>query len=780
MTKRGKGKAHKRPNRKGPAKANAANRSSTKKKFAGPRPDRGTYSQDDDLRGKGDTGSGLAKARQETDRQISAWLKHDPQREAKPLDAFALDPWQQEVLDALNAGYSVIVDAPTTAGKTRAVEAFFRANLANPLFRAAYTTPVKSLSNDKLREFREMFGAERVGIATGDIKENLGAPVVVATLESYRNSLLGVEPDLGRTLVVFDEYHYLQDESRGSAWEEALILTPKSCQLLLLSASVANADEFSAWLSKIHPERECRLIRTETRPVPLVPLVFYGGQWLLPDTVPGGVMRGLDRSRMQVPLRQETLAERAAQLIPIGITPTIIYVGRRLAAETMAMLLCRHLQPLPEQQATLIGESLETSQKEFKALSFISPKLRQMLQVYGVGFHHSGLAAPARMAIERLVKMGLLRFCCATMGLSLGINFSVRSALIGDYQRPGELGFKDYRPSEVLQMLGRAGRRGKDKVGFSLWPSPESFARLGQAKRDAVQSRLRTDPTTFLGLIGRGFSLRAIETFYGKSFRRHVSPATDLTLLTKSRLVKKLGSELPCDSPAAEMARFRRKDSTALCFSCRHQAKCHEILDAKTQGDLSALHLHLHALGALNADESLSDFGAVARYFPQAGGLVMARLIASGRIHQDNLTKAAELAAALGLARFKDPGGEPGYRLPFDEAEIEGMLEDTYPFSLFPEVYDTTSQRRSRPVIREFNPKAGYAVKEWLHGMPWKDLVQSVTGEAFGTGDLMSLLYRTGTYLQSMVQARPSDISSAAKSVREALLREPLSYVLEI
>ena len=97
--------------------------------------------------------------------------------------------------------------------------------------------------------------------------KNLTAPIVVATLESYRNSLLGVEPDLGRSLAVFDEYHFLQDSSRGSAWEEALILTPRNCQILLLSASVENATEFSKWLEKIS-KRPCRLIQAGKRPVP--------------------------------------------------------------------------------------------------------------------------------------------------------------------------------------------------------------------------------------------------------------------------------------------------------------------------------------------------------------------------------------------------------------------------------------------------------------------------------------------------------------------------------
>lgn len=731
----------------------------------------------------------LAPARERTAALLKDWLTQaDAIRAApRPADRDAdgtprLDPWQRQVFDALQNGTSVVVDAPTTAGKTRAVEAFFRANLDNPSFRACYTTPVKSLSNDKLREFREMFGAENVGIATGDIKENLNAPIVVATLESYRNSLLGVEPDLGRTIAVFDEYHYLQDESRGSAWEEAMILTPRHCQVLLLSASVANAEQFVDWLSSLGEGRQCVLVRTEVRPVPLAHLVFVGGEWLAAETLPQSVLKNLDGRLMDMPLRQEVIAERAAKLLDVGLTPCIAYCGRRLSCETFAALLCRNLEPLDEASATKIGASLEASHGEFKALSFLPTRLRQMVQVYGVAYHHSGLAAPARMAIEALVKNGLLRFAVATMGLSLGINFSVRSALITDYQRPGEQGFTQYGPAEVLQMLGRAGRRGRDAVGFSLWPAPEAFVKLSGARREPITSRLRSDPTTFLGLVGRGFGLRAIETFYSKSLRRFQDRNVDLSLITKSRLQKKLGEELqlPCASPAAEIARFWREDPESKCGACPHRSRCHPILEAKSAGSLTALHLHLHVIGALNADESLSSFGSIARYFPQAGGLLIAKKLADGEFAEDGLTKLAELAASLALARFKEPGHESRYNPPFIPSEIEEELERLYPYELFEEVYDPPFARRNFPVIREFNPAAGYMIRAWIGGMPWKDLTQNVTTEMFGTGDTMSLIYRTATYLQSVVQADIVGLKDMSRTLRGVLLREPLSFALEI
>lgn len=730
------------------------------------------------------TASILQRARKETDKQLELWFKEadiirNTPRTASELDVRILDPWQQDAYDALAQGDSVIVDAPTTAGKTRVIEAFFRENLANPKFRACYTTPVKSLSNDKLREFRDMFGRDNVGIATGDIKENLNAPIVVATLESYRNSLLGVEPDLGRSIAIFDEYHYLQDDGRGSAWEESLILTPASCQILMLSASVDNPDQFCAWLQSLGEGRKCVMVRTEKRPVPLENFVWFHDGWYHNSTLPEGMLKSSDKQKMLIPVRQEELAPRLAHLVDMKLTPCIVYAGRRLACETMANAIARAMPLLDDAAATAISDMLQIAQKEFKGLSFLSPKLRQMIQSYGVAYHHSGLAAPARMAIELLVKNGLLRFCTATMGLSLGINFAVRSTVISDYQRPGEAGFTNYSPSEVLQMLGRAGRRGRDAVGFSMWPSPEAFMKFGDAHREDVNSRLKNDPTTFLGLVGRGYSLKSLEHFYGKSFRRFQDRNVDLSLMTRTRLGKKLDADdMPCASPAAHFARFWMEDKTSECFGCKYKNDCHAYLEAKTSGNLTALHLHLHAINALNTDETLTTFGSIARFFPQAGGLVIAELIANGTFNQDNVHQLAEIAGAFTLARFKEPGFDPRYKLPIEPAELEERLQEMYPQALFDEIYDPPFGRRSYPVIKEFNPAAGYLVKEWIQGKPWKELVEQATSESYGTGDLMSLFYRVATYLQSVSQADIPEMKEMARTLRDVILREPLSLTL--
>lgn len=711
-----------------------------------------------------------------------------------------LDPWQQQAFSLLHEGGSVVVDAPTSAGKTRVVESFFAAHIHNPGFRAAYTTPVKSLSNDKVRELRSLFGAENVGIATGDIKENLNAPIVVATLESYRNSLLGTEPDLGRTLVVFDEYHYLQDPGRGSAWEEALILTPPTSQILLLSASVANAEDISDWLQKLR-NKPCQVVRTTHRPVPLANLVRYQNEWILADELPPKLFtKPIPTGRLDRAPQPEDIALLAKSISASELTPCIMYAGRRIACERLAVAIARQLQPLPVAASQEIGECLQRIHGEVRALSFMAPDLRRSLQTYGVAWHHSGLAAPVRIAIEQLLKDGLLRFCSATMGLSLGINFSVRSTMITDYDRPGDQGFTPYAPSEVLQMLGRAGRRGRDAIGYSLWPAPDYYARMGHATREACVSRLRKDPTTFLGLVGRGFSLRGIETFYEKSFLAYRDRKADLSIVQTRDVEDHLSTQkLPCQSPVVEVVKHwilenqntdgPKAPEKSQCQTCQYRRRCHSYIeDRASSSRLAHLHLHLHAINALDDSEKLTSFGAIARFFPQAGGLFLARRIADGTLQPENLGRFAELMGAFSLARYKEPRVAESYRFPFKMTDIDAELRELYPLELFEDLYDLSSGRRGRwrqPVnqkeldwenapIRDLNPAGGYIVKEWISGVRWDQLIKKVSTEGFGTGDIMNLLFRVATYLQSLGQSGITGVSPLAQDLRKQILREPI------
>ena len=239
-----------------------------------------------------------------------------------------------------------------------------------------------------------------------------------------------------------------------------------------------------------------------------------------------------------------------------------------------------------------------------------------MLLVYGVGFHHSGIAPPGRRIIEILVKKGKLRYCVATMGLSIGINFSVKSTMISDFRRPGDQGFTDYGPSEVLQMLGRAGRRGKDAVGYSLWPSIHSYKKFAKTKREHCESRLKNDPTTLLGLIGRDYKPKDIEKFYEKSFLSFQNRKTKFNLITPKSVMKALNlSELPMISPIHEYANFIAEDEEGSEKPDDTTKRIHKYIKKELENPLCALHFHLHYIGCISEEEKLTGYGDIARFF---------------------------------------------------------------------------------------------------------------------------------------------------------------------
>ena len=198
-------------------------------------------------------------------------------------ESFRPDPFQLEALAALEFE-DVLVTAPTGSGKTWIAREEIR-RLLEAGRRAWYTTPLKALTNSKYQEFSEEFGADRVGILTGDRKDNTGAPLIVGTTEIYRNQLfdsLRGGSDVDADLVVLDEAHYLADEDRGHVWEEAIILTPPRIRLLLLSATIGNADEFAAWIGEVRGVRCGVVTRPGARPVPLRAAVLLPDQRLLP------------------------------------------------------------------------------------------------------------------------------------------------------------------------------------------------------------------------------------------------------------------------------------------------------------------------------------------------------------------------------------------------------------------------------------------------------------------------------------------------------------------
>ncbi len=339
------------------------------------------------------------------------------------------DLWQQQAVTALREGKDVVVQAPTGSGKTLIFELW--SNGGKNRGQAIYTVPTRALANDKLAEWRAR--GWDVGIATGDLAENLDAPIIVATLETQKSRLIKGD---GPVLLVVDEYQMIGDPDRGLNYELAMALAPPQTQLLLLSGSVSNPNDIVKWFTRLG--RNAVLIRHEERPVPLEEVHANNLSYHIPSEIKGYWPRFVAKA----------LAE--------NLGPILIFAPRRQGAESLAAELARHL-PNPN-PLTL---SLEQKQ-------LVGEHLAKMLKSR-IAYHHSGLSYAARAGvIEPLAKAGQLRAVVATMGLAAGINFSLRSVSLAAATYRRENIEQPLRPDEILQMFGRAGRRGIDEIGFVL------------------------------------------------------------------------------------------------------------------------------------------------------------------------------------------------------------------------------------------------------------------------------------------------------------------------
>jgi len=339
------------------------------------------------------------------------------------------DLWQQDAVQHLRAGRDVVVHAATGAGKTFIFELW--SNEGRNPGQAIYTVPTRALANDKLAEWRAR--GWNVGIATGDLSENLDAPVIVATLETQKNRLITGD---GPRLLVIDEYQILGDADRGLNYELAIAMAPPQTQLLMLSGSVANPRHVVAWLQRLG--RQAEWVWHDDRPVPLEEV--YAG--MLNYNVPSEIRGYWPRF--------------AAKALAEGLGPILVFAPRRRAAKALATDIARNLpNPNPLQ--------LTAEQKDL-----VDDHLARMLQAR-VAYHHSGLSYGARAGVvEPLAKAGQLRVVVATMGLAAGINFSLRSVtLAADSYRRDHLEVP-IRADEIHQMFGRAGRRGIDEIGYGL------------------------------------------------------------------------------------------------------------------------------------------------------------------------------------------------------------------------------------------------------------------------------------------------------------------------
>jgi superfamily II RNA helicase len=454
---------------------------------------------------------------------------------------FALDEFQLAAIDALDAGKSVVVCAPTGSGKTVVGEYAIQAAVARGR-RVFYTTPLKALSNQKFRDFSRQYGEEAVGLLTGDISIRGHAPVVVMTTEVFRNMLYGVGPDgAGLDLsaiafVVLDECHYINDAGRGTVWEEAILCCPREIQLVALSATIRNPEQLASWMAVAHGPTE--LVVSEERPVPLAYHTYSGGR-LAPLRL-GAAAAGHAESRPLLSgeaARQvrpwETVVdpdEVVTVLAPGEMLPAIYFLFSRQGCES-ALVRCAHLELLSLPERDEVEARTATFLAERPSLRY-HPHLRYLPR--GLAVHHAGLLPGWRAFVERLFQAGLVKVVFATETLAAGINMPARTTVISALSKPGAMRSRgsrvERRPltaSEFHQMSGRAGRRGMDRIGHVVVivdprQSLSDAARLAAAPPDPLFSRFSPTYSLVLNLLRR-FRDDEIHDLLRRSFSQYLA-----------------------------------------------------------------------------------------------------------------------------------------------------------------------------------------------------------------------------------------------------------------
>ncbi|MDR0882705.1 MAG: DEAD/DEAH box helicase [Candidatus Adiutrix sp.] len=459
-------------------------------------------------------------------------------------------------LEAVRLGQNgdVIVSAPTGSGKTWIAEQAIARELALG-GRCWYASPLKALSNAKFLEFGRLFGPDQVGLLTGDHKVNIDAPLTIGTTEILRNQLYDTQSrgsDLETDLVVLDEAHYLGDRDRGVVWEEVLIYLPPRVRLLLLSATVANSDELAAWLGRSRG-REVAVVTGGERPVPLVGLCLWPTGHIGELVVKSGRRRGGWPGRRAFHRLQIPNSKIMAALRELDLLPAIFFLKSRADCDAALGSVGGTVRESPERfqaRQQLLDDYLE--KYPFLADHPHLSRIRRQ----AVAAHHAGHLPHYKMLVEELMSQGLLEAIFATSTVSAGVNFPARTVVIRQSDRFDGQGFSDLTANEFTQMTGRAGRRGRDQIGFALAvPGPHLdlglLASLLRSPPDPVKSGLAINFTMVLNLLnafrptairrllsaslaawqtatgGSGQSpsdqalTRATEDFYG-SFQRHL------------------------------------------------------------------------------------------------------------------------------------------------------------------------------------------------------------------------------------------------------------------
>jgi len=647
-------------------------------------------------------------------------------RIGKPVGAEIVpDPFQNEALAAIRRT-DCLVCAPTGAGKTwiaeQAIQAVFQRG-----GRCWYASPLKALSNAKWAEFSVIFGGDQVGIVTGDMKENVEAPIIVGTTEILRNQLYDAMQEgknLESELVILDEAHFLGDRDRGVVWEEIMIYLPSRVNLLLLSATVGNAEEIALWLGSIRG-KQCVVIRESKRPVPLYPLFFHPRKALLPLLQGRKLnpaiqdLRGGKSGQRQRGQPRPNLQHIIESLEEFQLAPAIFFVKSR--SECDSALSAVRLPARNDGERFMVD--LEDLLQRF-------PYLREHRQLScliknRLAAHHGGQLPAWKFLVETMMKRGHLSAIFATSTVAAGVNYPARTIVLLNSDIFNDHDFSPLKATEFHQMTGRAGRRGLDRIGFMLavagrFMDIDHLRKLLYRDAEDIKSQIRSDFSMVLNLL-LSQTLETIRDIFTKSFAAFQQAGA------KKEKAKNISSGLWLD--------FQRH----LSF--------------------------LQKEGFVDERDRLTENGVWASQLRLDQPLLIAECIRRKAFPQND----EQLLAAM-VALFVYDGDQ---EIVIDKNRRPRRLTQAYR-----RVAGGIEELAARMEAGSFkvNPLRywiGQVIYDWARGGDWDKIV---TRTGITDGDLAMLITRTADNLRQLVSLRNThqELAELAGRARESILREPV------
>jgi len=456
--------------------------------------------------------------------------------------ALKLDRFQKEAISFALSGYSVLVSAPTGAGKTLIAELVIKDAITHG-DKVIYTAPIKAISNQKYKDFLLKFGGE-VGIITGDISISPEKPVLIMTTEIFRNKAVAFPESLSEyKWVIFDEFHYIDDHSRGTVWEESLIFLPDWMRFIGLSATVTNINEIADWINHIHG-RVVKVVVENKRPVPLK-IIFYNNGLFTPDLFSA---LGISKKQEHSFDDYEYIDDIVSYIQENKMFPCIYFTFSRSKCAEIAEYVSS-MNIISDSEGHELEENFKSIMRNLGLEN--DPYCAEMIPLIrkGVAFHHAGLVPIVKEAIEELFSTGRLKFISTTETFALGINMPAKTCIFDNIVKFSD-GHKRYlKAREFHQMAGRAGRRGMDKVGYIILRIPNRNININILNQiiysapEPIKSKFNPSYSTILNIY-KNFK-GEFKNIISKSLFNYQSPHNFKTqilenVLKKISLLKKL------------------------------------------------------------------------------------------------------------------------------------------------------------------------------------------------------------------------------------------------